>query len=103
MYLKVGNYEIVFFNADEQTVFTESDTLGSLSVTFTPLIIPTIKKINNVCDFRFTAKTGSRSILGQMEIPLIFKTAEEYHATKKARVSLLVEILLIGSRVRFNF
>ena len=53
-------------------------------------------------NFRFIAKTGSRSILGQMEIPL-FKTAEEYQATKKARVSLLVEILLIGSRVRFNF
>ena len=52
MYLKVGNYEIVFFNADEQTVFTESDTLGSLSITFTLLIIPTFKKINNVCEFQ---------------------------------------------------
>ena len=45
MYLKVGSYEIVFFNADEQTVFTESDT-------FTLLIIPTFKKINNVCEFQ---------------------------------------------------
>ena len=47
MYLKVGNYEIVF-SVDKQTLFTESDTLESPSLTFTLLIIPTFKKINNL-------------------------------------------------------
>ena len=46
-------------------------------------------------NFRFTAKTGSRSILGLMEIPL-FKTAEEYQATKKAVCLCLWKYYLLG-------
>ena len=47
MYLKVGNYEIVF-NVDKQTLFTEIDSLESPSITFTQFIIYTLKKINNL-------------------------------------------------------